>query len=319
MSSSSNIILVDALNFFMRHFAANPSTNENGDHVGGVVGFLKGAQLLIDNIHPSKVYVVWEGGGSLRRRSIYKNYKNGRRPVKLNRFYSSDIPNTVNNRNYQINLLTKLLGLSGFPQLYVSDCEADDVIGYLTKNKLRKENITIVSSDKDYYQLLEKNRVNIWSPGQKKILTSESIKERFGISSENFCVARCFIGDGSDGLPGVKGAGFRTLIKRFPELAKEEYVSVEEIIKLSNERSQNSKIKIYNQIVVDSKIAKINWKLMNLDAVNLSADQVKKINYRVDTVNREINKINFMRVLIREGIKTFDANKFFMTARSIFN
>lgn len=303
----------------MRHFAANPSTNENGDHVGGVVGFLKGAQLLIDNIHPSKVYVVWEGGGSLRRRSIYKNYKNGRRPVKLNRFYSSDIPNTVNNRNYQINLLTKLLGLSGFPQLYVSDCEADDVIGYLTKNKLRKENITIVSSDKDYYQLLEKNRVNIWSPGQKKILTSESIKERFGISSENFCVARCFIGDGSDGLPGVKGAGFRTLIKRFPELAKEEYVSVEEIIKLSNERSQNSKIKIYNQIVVDSKIAKINWKLMNLDAVNLSADQVKKINYRVDTVNREINKINFMRVLIREGIKTFDANKFFMTARSIFN
>jgi len=303
----------------MRHFAANPTTNENGDHVGGVVGFLKGTQLLIDNIHPSKVYVVWEGGGSLRRRSIYKNYKNGRRPVKLNRFYSSDIPNTVNNRNYQINLLTKLLGLSGFPQLYVSDCEADDVIGYLTKNKLRKENITIVSSDKDYYQLLEKNRVNIWSPGQKKILTSESIKERFGISSENFCVARCFIGDGSDGLPGIKGAGFRTLIKRFPELAKEEYVSVEEIIKLSNERSQNSKIKIYNQIVVDSKIAKINWKLMNLDAVNLSADQVKKINYRVDTVDREINKINFMRVLIREGIKTFDANKFFMTARSIFN
>ena len=315
---SSNIILVDALNFFMRHFAANPSTSENGEHVGGTVGFLKGSQLLIDNIHPTKVYIIWEGGGSLRRRSIYKNYKSGRRPVKLNRFYSSDIPNTVNNRNYQINLITKLLALSGFPQLYVSDCEADDVIGYLVKNKLKSQNITIVSSDKDYYQLLEKNRVKIWSPGQKKILTSDSIKEKFGISIENFCVARCFCGDTSDGLPGIKGAGFRTLLKRFPELGEEEFVSVEEIIKLSCQRSKESKLKLYHQIVSDAETARINWKLMNLDGVNLSGNQIKKINYRVDTIERKIDKINFMRVLLREGIKTFDANKFFMTARSIF-
>ena len=272
----------------------------------------------LDNIHPEKVFIIWEGGGSPRRRNIYKNYKSGKRPVKLNRFYSSDIPDTVNNRNYQINLITKLLSLSGLPQLYVSDCEADDVIGYLVKNKLREESITIVSSDKDYYQLLEKNRVNIWSPGQKKILTSDTIKAKFGISPTNFCVARCFCGDGSDGLPGIKGAGFRTLIKRFPELGEEEFVSVEEIINLSNNRSQGSKLKIYNQIVSDAEIAKVNWKLMNLDGVNLSANQIKKINHRVDTIDRKMDKISFMRVLIREGVKTFDANKFFMTARSIF-
>ena len=192
----------------MRHFAANPSVSENGEHIGGSVGFLKGVQLLIDNFHPEKLYVIWEGGGSARRRSIYKGYKSGRRPVKLNRFYEADIPDTVGNRNYQINLTTKLLGLSGIPQLYVSDCEADDVIGYLSKNKLKNENLIIVSSDKDYYQLLEKNRVKIWSPGQKKILTTESVRERFGIPVENFCVARCFCGDGSDGLPGDKRCRF---------------------------------------------------------------------------------------------------------------
>jgi DNA polymerase-1 len=303
----------------MRHFTVNPAVNENGEHVGGSLGFLKGLQLLIDNINPSEIYVIWEGGGSVRRRSIYKDYKSGRRPVKLNRFYESDIPNTVGNRNYQINLITKLLGLSGIPQLYVADCEADDVIGYLTKYKLSQREIVIVSSDKDYYQLLEKNRVKIWSPGQKKILTTESVRERFGIPVINFCVARCFCGDGSDGLPGIKGAGFRTLSKRFPEITLEEFVSVEEIIKLSRKRSQESKLKLYNQIITDSEIPKMNWKLMNLDVSNLSADQIKKINYRIDTLDRKLDKINFMRIMVKEGIKIFDANKFFMTARSIFN
>tara|TARA_E500000331_G_C17211520_1_gene693915 strand:- start:231 stop:1184 length:954 start_codon:yes stop_codon:yes gene_type:complete len=315
---SSEIILVDALNFFMRHFAANPSTSDNGEHIGGAIGFLKGIQLLIDNLHPEKVYVIWEGGGSLRRRSIFKNYKSGRRPVKLNRFYESDIPDTVNNRNYQINLTTKLLGLSGIPQLYVSDCEADDVIGYLVKNKLRDEKIVIVSSDKDYYQLLEKNRVKIWSPGQKKILTADSVRERFGIYAQNFCVARCFCGDGSDGLPGIKGAGFRTLAKRFPEITKEEFVSVEEIIRISQNRSEESKVKLYHQIVADCEIPIMNWKLMYLDSINLSANQIEKINFKIDTIDRKLDKINFMRIMIREGIRVFDADKFFMTARSIF-
>ena len=303
----------------MRHFAANPSTSENGEHIGGSMGFLKGVQLLIDNFHPDQIYVIWEGGGSLRRRKIFKNYKSGKRPVKLNRYYESDIPDTVNNRNYQINLTTKLLRLSGIPQLYVSDCEADDVIGYLTKYKLKNDNVLIVSSDKDYYQLLEKNRVKIWSPGQKKILTSESVRERFGIYPENFCVARCFCGDGSDGLPGIKGAGFRTLIKRFPEITQEEFVSVEEIIKISQERATQSKVKLYHQILADSEIPKMNWKLMYLDVVNLSANQIEKINNRVDTIERKLDKISFMRIMVREGIKSFDANKFFMTARSVFN
>jgi len=303
----------------MRHFAANPSTSDNGEHIGGAIGFLKGIQLLIDNLHPEKIYVIWEGGGSLRRRNIFKNYKRGRRPVKLNRFYESDIPDTVNNRNYQINLTTKLLGLSGIPQIYVSDCEADDVIGYLAKYKLKNENITIVSSDKDYYQLLEKNRVKIWSPGQKKILTTESVRERFGIYPENFCVARCFCGDGSDGLPGIKGAGFRTLCKRFPEITGEEFVSVEEIIKISHQRSEDSKVKIYHQIVADSGIPLMNWKLMYLDIANLSASQIEKINFKIDTIERKLDKISFMRIMIREGIRVFDADKFFMTARSVFN
>ena len=45
---------------------------------------------------------------------------------------------------------------------------------------------------------------------------------------------------------------------------------------------------------------------------------IEKINFKIDTIDRKLDKINFMRIMIREGIRVFDADKFFMTARSIF-
>jgi len=311
------ILLVDALNMFMRHFTVNPSVNSNGNHIGGVVGFLKGIQLLIDNISPKQVVVVWEGGGSLRRRDIYPQYKNGKRPVRLNRFYEDDIPNTVENRNYQVNLIVNLLRKAGINQLYISDCEADDVISYVALHLLKEEKVVIISSDKDYYQLIDGDRILQWSPGQKDYVTPEKILKKFFIPVHNFCVARCFCGDGSDGLSGVKGAGFRTLTKRFPEFLDEKFVSVEEIVNLSSARSKESSVKLFQNIVEQAEIAKRNWKLMYLDISNLSATHIEKINESFGNSSKNPNKLNFMRVLIQEGIQNFDANKFFMTTNSI--
>tara|TARA_Y100000034_G_scaffold134971_1_gene205068 strand:+ start:2646 stop:3599 length:954 start_codon:yes stop_codon:yes gene_type:complete len=311
------VLLVDALNFFMRHFSVNPSVSENGHHIGGVVGFLKGIQLLIDNLSPQEVVVVWEGGGSLRRRQIYPEYKNNKRPIRLNRFYEGDLPNTVENRNYQVNLIVNLLKVAGLKQLYVGDCEADDVISYSAKYLFEDKPVIIISSDKDYYQLIDGKRISQWSPGQKTFVTPEKILKKFFIPAHNFCVARCFTGDGSDGLPGIKGAGFRTLAKRFPELAGEKFVSVEEIVNLSLTRSNESSIQLFKNIVEMASVARRNWKLMYLDVSNLSATHIQKIQGSLDTSVALPNKIKFMRLLIREGINNFDADKFFMTATSI--
>ena len=175
----------------------------------------------------------------------------------------------------------------------------------------------IISSDKDYYQLIDGERILQWSPGQKDYVTPEKILKKFIIPVHNFCVARCFCGDGSDGLPGVKGAGFRTLAKRFPELLGEKFVSVEEIVNLSSARSKESSVQLFQNIVEQAEIAKRNWKLMYLDTSNLSATHIEKINESFGNSSKNPNKLNFMRVLIQEGIQNFDANKFFMTTNSI--
>jgi 5'-3' exonuclease len=308
------VLLVDGLNLYTRHFVANPSMSDLGNHVGGAVGFLRAIQYLCDIIKPKKIYVVWEGGGSPRRRAIYPGYKNSRKPPKLNRFYDGDIPDTVENRNYQLTLLIELLKYVPVCQMYISDCEADDVIGYMTRRKLINDDVIIVSSDKDYYQLISE-RVKQWSPGQKKFVDEDKVFDKFGVRPRNFCTVRCFVGDASDSISGVRGAGFKTIVKRFPCVAEDRDVEVQEIISLS-ENMLEQKIKLYKNICDSKDIVRRNWKLMYLDTQNLSATQIQKINNMANTFVPSRDKIGMLRALIREGIKTFDADRFFLSLNS---
>jgi len=309
------ILLIDGLNLFMRHFVVNPSISDQGNHIGGVVGFLKSLADLSNRVGPSRVIVVWESGGSPRRRAIYSDYKKNRRPQKLNRYYGDDIPDTVENRSDQLSLLVSLLRHAPIQQMYVPDCEADDIIAYIAKSYFSEERIVIVSSDKDLYQLLSK-RIIQFSPGQKKFITTKDLKQKFQISAENFCTARCFVGDKSDGISGVPRAGFASMAKRFPELSLDEFVSVEDIVKKSQKMIENSKLKLYTNIVAYADIAKRNWKLMYLQGMGLSGTQVIKLTNEMDEFSPEMSKIKLIKSLNRYGINNFDVDGFFVALKA---
>ncbi len=309
------ILIVDGLNVFMQHFAANPSMSSHGNHIGGVIGFMRGLSHLVDRVGPKEIIVAWEGGGSSRRRAIYKDYKGGKRPQKLNRYYGGEIPDTVQNRDDEISMLISLLRHTPVKQIYVTDCEADDVIGYLSKRHFNKNRIVIVSSDKDLYQLLSPKVIQ-WSPGQKAFITLKTVQEKFGIHVNNFCTARAFIGDPSDNLPGVPRVGFASLIKRFPILSASQHVSVLDIIDESKKMLEKSNLKIYTNIVENADIAARNWKLMYLDTQNLAASQIHRVNSAVEEIESNLNKIGFIRDMLRYGINNFDADSFFASLRA---
>ncbi len=309
-------LLIDSLNLFTRHFIANPTISRNGEHIGGIVGFLKAIQLLSERFNPKNIFVVWEGGGSSRRRKIQSSYKNFRRPQKLNRFYSEEeIPDTLENRNWQIASLIKMLNFAGINQIYVADCEADDIIGFIARGKLDGNNKIIVSSDKDFYQLISDQTLQ-WSPGQKKIITKDDVFEKFGIFPENFCLVRSFVGDASDNIKGIKGAGFKSIVKRFPEI-NESSLLIEDLIKIAVEKSQSSKLKLYNEIAENQDVPIRNWKLMSLGYRNLSAFQVEKINHGLEKKSNKRNKLNFIREQGKIGIINFDVERFFMSTRNL--
>jgi DNA polymerase-1 len=303
------VLLIDAYNLFCRSYAANPQM-ANGEHVGGTMGFLSSFGSIISILRPSACIIVWEGGGSARKRAIFPDYKGGRKPQRFNRFYEGEIPDTKENMNWQLKLLISLLKFTPVRQMYVSDCEADDVIGYIARYCFKEKDIVIVSSDHDYYQLISK-RVNVWSPNQKKLIDENSIVEKYGILPINFCLARCFDGDVSDSIPGVPGVGLKTLAKKFPKLSSEE-VELDEILNESRELSKNSKLKMYKSITESEDLLKMNWRLMNLDLTSLSATQVKKIEDGIRVEIPQSNKIGLMRTLMQNGVKTFNVDSLFL-------
>ena len=313
------ILLIDAYNIFARAYCVVPTMSSKGNHIGGTVGFLRSLAVLAEKFNPSKILVCWEGGGSARRRAILPEYKLNRKPIKLNRAdIYDDIPNTKENFVYQIALTTELLKFLPIEQLYVDQCEADDVIAYIARYKYKNHKKIICSMDQDLHQCLSEACTQ-YSPASKKILDENYVLEKYGVSVENFVTARSFIGDTSDGISGIKGCGFKSLTKRFPELAKKEFVSVPDILKICEERVKNKPLKMFNNMLDNKETAIRNWKLMNLDTDNLSAEHIQKLEYAVDNTRTNTNKIGFLKALINEGVdmpRAFNADRFFLTITS---
>lgn len=318
-SQGRPILIFDGLNCFMRHFCANPTMSEHGDPMGGFVGFVKSIGTLCNQFRPKEVLVIWEEGGNQKRRDISGgSYKGGSRPRSLNRYYENDIPDTRENHNNQVALTVEALKSLPVKQIFIKGTEADDVIAYICEYKFSQSDIVVVSSDKDLYQLIDE-RVSQWSLNQKKLIGKNEVKERFGVYPENLTTVRCFAGDVSDAIPGVKGAGFKTLLKKFPMLAEDKHVSVSEVIESAKLQSLNSGINLFKEIVDNTEHIKKNWKLMHLDVSRLNGDQVKRLEHQLETPVPQPNKINLLRILNREGLKSIEIDSTFTSVKAVIS
>jgi len=310
------IVIVDGMNIFIRMFVVNETTTTSGDPVGGVVGFVKYLNHLTNNFVPKKLFVVWEqGGASPRRKKIYEGYKANRSKDKesftqINKDDSkrSWLMNDKENKLRQLHLLTQILKQMPVCQIYVGDTEADDVIGYLLRHKLAQENARkiLVSSDKDFYQLLENPSIEIYDPAKKILVSAEKILEQYSISPRNFCMARTMVGDTSDNIPGVDGVGLKTAAKRFPILADTiTDLQTQDILNFCQQKlAEKSKIKAYSDVFNAKSILERNWSLMYLDSTTLSASQIQKIDFTVDNFKPNLNKLGLIRTMMDAGVVT---------------
>ena len=86
MDDTKRLLIVDALNMYFRAYIVNPTLSTNGQPIGGTVGFLKILQKLCRETRPDEVIICWDGeGGSQKRKTKNKGYKEGRKPIRLNR------------------------------------------------------------------------------------------------------------------------------------------------------------------------------------------------------------------------------------------
>ncbi len=308
MSSERPVLIVDAMNLFVRSWAAYPQMTSNGEQFGGCIGFLKTLSKITSEVQPKAIYVCWEAGGSQRRRALFKEYKLNRRPEKLNRFYQDDIPDTDDNRKRQNIALLRMLKCAPVCQIYVTDCEGDDVIAYLSRGPMRNEQKVIVSSDKDLFQLLD-DQTKIYNLHKKTYVTKDDVLETFRVTASNFALAKALCGDPSDNIPGVKGIGFKKVSTLFPFLGTEDSVILEDVLNYCHTHSDESRL--YGRILENEDVVKRNWKLVYLDGSMLSASQQTQVDQTIAAFVPRTDKITLIRQLITEGIGDFDVERFF--------
>ena len=58
---NSRVLLIDSMNTFLRSFAIIPAINPQGNHIGGLVGFMKSLGYAIKLIQPTRVILVFDG------------------------------------------------------------------------------------------------------------------------------------------------------------------------------------------------------------------------------------------------------------------
>jgi DNA polymerase-1 len=301
------ILIVDVMNLFMRCYAAFPQMSLNGYQMGGCIGFLKTLRRLVNEMQPKAVYLAWEGGGSQRRRKIFPEYKLKRQPMRLNRFYGDDIPDSSDNEKHQVFVLLNMLKRIPVCQLYVSDCEGDDLIAYLCR-KFASEQKIVASSDKDMYQLLDEN-TKVYSFHKKTFVTETDILTTFRVRAQNFALAKALCGDFGDNVPGIKGCGFKTVSKLYPFLGTESNVMLQDVIDYAASHKDESRI--HKRVYEQQEDLRRNWSLVFLDGSMLSATQASSVDYVIASSQPKVDKMGFVKQLVKEGIGDFDVEGFF--------
>ena len=296
---NSRVMIVDGLNTFIRSWTMNPTMNEDGDHTGGVVGSLKSIGFQIREFNPTRVVVTFDGkDGSKKRKTIHEGYKANRSKnrFRVNRQYQGMMTEEEErlSMKQQFIWLNDVLDYLPVQTMIYDGVEADDVIGYLTTKVLKEdEEVVIVSTDKDFLQLVS-DRVTVFSPTKKKVYDRQAVKDEFGIWPQNILLYRTLDGDKSDNIPGVKGCGIKTLLKRFPELEEDKDITFDEFFRLCEEKQ--GKIKLYDDILKHKEQILMNKSLMELSDLHVPSNHRLKILDRFNDEDIEFDKLNFIRV-----------------------
>lgn len=288
---NSRVLLIDSMNTFLRSFAIIPAINPQGNHIGGLVGFMKSLGYAIKLIQPTRVILVFDGQGNItNRRNTYSEYKANRQIKRITNFnVFSTLEEESDSVSTQMMRLLDYLKTLPVNISIIDKIEADDTIAYLSQ-KL-KDDVIIYSADQDFLQLVDK-RITVYSPIKKKFYRPQDIYDQYGLYPKNFITMKCLMGDKSDNLPGVKGLGPKKLFKYFPELSSNKLFTLNEAYNKATEKAEEHGI--YGNVHLFKNQLEINYELMSLEDIQLLDKDEQELDELIITSPNNFNKSKFL-------------------------
>lgn len=283
MKNKKLILLVDGENILHQSFHKfEKLKSTDGKPSGAIFGFFKSLHMYLTRFKPNEVVITFDNGHSPVRDKLLPNYKGHRKNISVD-YESLQIQKAI---------IMKILGMLRISYIFdkrnKTQYEGDDFLAYLIINTYRSDNVILVSSDKDFNQLLNKN-VRILNPRKDEVIRVGNCKELFGYSPEETVDYLSMVGDTSDDIKGIPGIG--------PVKARkilDEYGTLDKFL----EHHQTSHV----------EIAERNKKLIDLrlfqKEVPLSKLPMKKF------ANKEIKYKKFKEVCIEYSLASFMTNEF---------
>ncbi|MEJ5296989.1 MAG: 5'-3' exonuclease H3TH domain-containing protein, partial [Armatimonadota bacterium] len=198
-------ILVDGNSLLYRaFFAIRYLSTRDGLPTNALYGFAGMLLKLLAEEEPDCVIVAFDAPEKTFRHEEYSDYKATRAP-------------TPDELKQQAPLARELARALGFQVLEIPGYEADDIVGTCARLAERQGyDVLVVTGDLDELQLVS-DRVKVAVTGRGvsdiTIYDPQAVRERFGLSPEQFVDYKALKGDTTDNIPGVPGVGDKTASK----------------------------------------------------------------------------------------------------------
>ena len=183
-----------------------------GEKYTFIFNFFRNLRPLIEDGSPDKVFFIMEGRPKFRY-DLFPEYK-------ANRLVKYGSKQEVVDKFHSIkNEIIRLLQYLPITIVRAENYEADDVIGTLAEN-MKEEDLTVISNDSDFIQLLQRGykHITIYNPMKKEVMVAPTYP---------YIVWKSLAGDKADNIPGLLKPKKALETVNSPELFKK-FMSVEE-------------------------------------------------------------------------------------------
>lgn len=207
-------LLIDGNNLAIRSAFANEGLkNSDGVPTSVHYGFFQSLIGLKQKFPDHQFLIVWDGKSERRMVESGKAVTEGIIPelYKANR-KKDEMPKPLQDFYAQAPYLQRGIGQTGIPQIRLPKFEADDVVASYCKILKPYNEVVMVTSDGDYYQLLDDN-ASIWDGMKQRQITKDSWQSEFGIKPSQYLDVGAMMGDDGDNIFGIPGWGEKTSFK----------------------------------------------------------------------------------------------------------
>lgn len=249
--SEKRLFLLDGHALVYRaHFAFinRPLINSKGFNTSAITGFTRTLWDLMRTQNPTHLAVAFDPSGPTFRHEMMESYKANR----------EEQPEDI---RLSFPYIHQILQAFKIPIISVTNYEADDVIGTLSKQAEREGfQVYMVTPDKDYGQLVSEN-IFMYKPSRQgngiDILGVKEICEKWDISRVEQVIDMLGMqGDSVDNIPGIPGIGPKTAAKLLKQ-----FDSLENLLDNTDQLKGKQKEKVEDNrelAILSKELAKIN-------------------------------------------------------------